>query len=154
MNLLVSVIPQYFKFRAVFPHTETDSGDDGSWWGASVSFGYTTYRDLSLCTEALSQKSTVRGPSHSSSGWLSQSTTRTSAMATKSLALRAIEERHMSKSAGIELCKVVAAARTEYQESRLFVILTKILRRIQIYCCFGWWQWGSKIKSITWTDRN
>lgn len=31
-------------------------------------------------------------------------------MATKSLALRAIEEHHMSKSAGTELCKDVAAA--------------------------------------------
>ena len=57
-------------------------------------------------------------------------------MATKSLALRAIEEHHMSKSAGTELCKDVAAAARVTSENQV-AILTVILRRIQIYYCFG-----------------
>lgn len=51
----------------------------------------------------------VRGLWTDSPEWLSQSTTRTSAMATKSLALIAIEEHHMSKSEGNKLLKDVAA---------------------------------------------
>lgn len=57
-------------------------------------------------------------------------------MATKSLALRAIEEHHMSKSAGTELCKDVAAAARVTSENQV-AIFTVILRRIQIYYCFG-----------------
>lgn len=52
----------------------------------------------------------VRGRWTDSPEWLSQSTTRTIAMATKSLALIAIEEHHMSISEGTELRKDVAAA--------------------------------------------
>lgn len=55
----------------------------------------------------------------------------------KALALIAIEEHHLSKSAGTELRKDVAAAARIHWKTRLFAILTKILRRIQIYCCFG-----------------
>lgn len=58
-------------------------------------------------------------------------------MATKSLALVAIEEHHMSKSEGNELRKDVAADARIMLENQLFAILIKILRRIQIYCCFG-----------------
>lgn len=57
-------------------------------------------------------------------------------MATKSLALIAIEGHHVSKSVGTELRKDVAAAAARVTLEN-FAILTKILRRIQIYCCFG-----------------
>lgn len=52
----------------------------------------------------------VRGLWTDSPEWLSQSNTRTIAMATKSLALIANEEHHMSISEGTELRKDVAAA--------------------------------------------
>lgn len=59
-------------------------------------------------------------------------------MATKSLALGANKEDHMFKSAEPESCEDAAAAgRGKYWKSRLFAIQSKILRRIQIYCCFG-----------------
>lgn len=87
---------QYFKTAVHW-----DSNDEGSWWVTVKKLWWVlgTHRSETLWR----QHSTVRGLWTNSPGWLSQSTARTSAMATKPLALRAIEEHHMSKDAAARI---------------------------------------------------
>lgn len=80
----------------------------------------------------------VRGRWTDSPEWLSQSTTRTIAMATKSVALIAIEEHHMSISEGTELRKDVAAA------------AARIIFEKQAVCNFDWNPEGNSDLLLFW----